>query len=237
MREQTSDRLDLLNRPVYGMRQVDRVLALHAGTARRWIDGYVRGGRTYQPVVRLQQTGEEIVTWGEFSETRLLGEFRDAGVPIINLRPAVQRLRETFQVAYPLAHAAPLLETTGRELVLRVQNEVGLAAALQLVVVRSGQILLTPPVENYVNSAEFEPESGGIVSRLRPIAELDRVWLDPQRQFGEPSVRSVPTAVIAEQYRAGDPIAFIARNYDLNEEDVEQAIRYELHRANTSEAA
>lgn len=48
---------DLLNRPVYGMGQVDRVLCLKPGTARRWIDGYERGGRRYEPVVRHTPTG------------------------------------------------------------------------------------------------------------------------------------------------------------------------------------
>ena len=87
---------DLLARPVYGMAQVDRVLALRSGTARRWIDGYARGGRTYPPVVRLTTTGDDIVTWGEFAETRFLAEFRDAGVPLTRMRPAVERLRERF---------------------------------------------------------------------------------------------------------------------------------------------
>jgi hypothetical protein len=63
---------DLLERPVYGMGQVDYLLGLTPGTARRWIDGSKRGGRGYAPLVRVEPTGEEIVTWGEFVETRLL---------------------------------------------------------------------------------------------------------------------------------------------------------------------
>ena len=72
---------ELLDRPVYGLTQVDELLGLRTGTARRWIDGYVRRDRVYPPVVRVTSTGEDLVTWGEFTETRLLAEFRDAGVP------------------------------------------------------------------------------------------------------------------------------------------------------------
>lgn len=68
--------IDLLARPLYGMTQVDRLLALRRGTARRWIDGYERLVRSYPPVVREESTGDEMVTWGEFVETRFLAEYR-----------------------------------------------------------------------------------------------------------------------------------------------------------------
>jgi uncharacterized protein (DUF433 family) len=210
------------------MAQVDRILQLPSGTARRWIDGYERGGKTYEPVVRITSTGDGLVTWGEFTEARLLSEFRDAGVPMRRMRPAVDRLRETFDQLHPLAHALPWLETQGRELVLRVQDEIGLESRLQLVVVRNDQLVLTTRADRFVRSVEWDDD--GAVRRLHPLPELDRVVLDPLRQFGEPVVRSVPTAVIAEQVRAGDRIAMIAELYELTEEEVEQAIRYELLR-------
>lgn len=219
--------IDLLSRPVYGMAQVDWILRLTPGTARRWIDGYDRGGKHYDPIVRVDTTGDEIVTWGEFTETRLLSEFRD-GVPMVHMRPAVKRLRELFGRPYPLAHALPWLETEGRELVLRVQEEVGLDAHFQLIVLRNDQLMLTLPTDRFVRSMEWD--DSGVARRMHPLPELDRVVLDPLRQFGEPVVRSVPTAVIAEQVRAGDRIAMIADLYELSEDDVEQAIRYELLR-------
>src|SRR4029077_20858451 len=89
--------VDLLDRPIYGMSQVDSLLGLSPGTARRWIDGYCRGGKVYDPVIRLEPTAEEIVTWGEFVEARLLAEYRDRGVPLIRMRPAILKLREEFE--------------------------------------------------------------------------------------------------------------------------------------------
>lgn len=219
--------IDLLARPVYGMAQVDWILGLRPGTARRWIDGYTRGSKAYPPVVRLEQTGEEVVTWGEFTETRLLSEFRDAGIPLVRMRPAIERLRETLETPYPLAQALPWLEKEGRELVLRVQEEVDLERPLQFVVVRSGQLLLTPPTDQFVRSADFDK---GVVRQLHPLPDLRHVTLDPLRQFGQPAIRSVPTAVIAEQARAGEDPATIAALYELTDEQVWQAIRYELIR-------
>lgn len=217
---------DLLDRPVYGTAQVDRILGLRTGTAERWIDGYARSGKRYPPVVREQSTGSDIVTWGEFSEVRLLSEYRGNGAQMIKMRPAVERLREELNVRYPLAHAAPWIEPMGRELVRRIQDEVGLGHAFQLVVIRNDQLVLSLPVDLYVKAIDFAGTD--IVHRIRPALELPDVWFDPLRQFGEPVVRSVPTAIIAEQYRAGDTIGLIADAYSLSEEEVEQAIRYEL---------
>lgn len=216
---------DLLARPVYGMAQVDRLLGLHPGTALRWIDGYQRGDRWYEPVVRLESTGDLLVTWGEFSEARLLAEFRLAGVPMVHMRPVVERLRDELRVAYPLAMARPWLEPLGRELVARMQLEVGLDRRLALVVVRNDQLVLSAGTEKFVDSVTFEDGAARII---RPNRQLDQVVFDPLRHFGEPIVRSVPTAIVAEQYRAGDSIELIAELNSLSTEQVEQAIRFEL---------
>lgn len=229
------DVIKLLATPVYGMSQVDRLLGLPGGTAMRWIDGYSRGGRRYDPIVRLAPTGDDIVTWGELSEARFLAEFRNAGVPIIRLRPAVDRLRERFNVLYPLAYARPFIDPLGREVVQRVQVEVGLERQLQLVVVRDNQLVLSLPAADYVEAVHFN--DAGVVEWIQPEKELDQVRMHPQRQFGVPAVRSVPTAVIAEMYRAGDGIDLIASLYNLTADQVEQALRYELGGGRPSRAA
>jgi len=226
-----SNVIDLLNRPMYGLLQTDRLLGLRPGTARRWVDGYQRGGKQYEPFVRETSTGEEIVTWGEFVETRLLSEYRDAGVPLIRMRPAVLRLREILQTRYPLASAQTWLAVSGRELVLRVQEEVGLEHRLALVVVRTGQTIWTAPAESFRRSIEWTGDDDDSQPRLiRPDRALSHVTIDPLRGFGEPVVRSVRTDTIGELFRAGESPQDIATSYDLEPALVEQAIRYEMRR-------
>lgn len=223
--------IDLLDRPLYSMAQVDRLLALPSGTARRWIDGYERQGKHYLPVVRLESTGDDVVTWGEFVEARLLSEYRHKNVPIIRMRPAILELRKEFG-AYPLAHARPFTFAAGRELVLRVQESVGLDKALLLVVVRSGQLLLSDPAGHFLEAVEYDDAGDGdkVVRRIHPLRSNLAVVVDPLRQFGQPVVRSVPTEVIAEQFDAGDSIDHIADLFELNRGDVEAALRYERER-------
>jgi uncharacterized protein (DUF433 family) len=228
------DVIDLLERPVYGLGQVDRVLGLRGGTARRWIDGYKRAGKSYPPVVREEPTGSEAVTWGEFVETRLLAEYRDAGVPLIHMRPVVDALRAELQSRYPLASARTWLDVHGRELVRRAQDQVGLERSLALVVVRTGQQVLdwSPEAEGFRRSVEWTGSDASAQPRLlRPAGDLLEVAIDPLRGFGEPVVRNVRTEVLAELFRAGESPDAIAEMYELPRPTVDEALRYEMRRA------
>lgn len=219
----------LLDRRVYLLSDVDRFLGLHAGTGKRWIDGYDRGGRSYDPVVRPQRTGDDSVTWGEFIEASLLSAYRDAGVTLQRLRPAVQRLREEFGTPYPLAAAKPFLEVQGRELVMQVQADVDLPRPLAMVVVRSGQLQLADRVQDFVDRVEYDADMS-FARRLRVVKD-GAVCIDPIRAGGRPALRAVPTEVLAEGYRAGESIASLSELYELPAGDVEQALRYEMIRA------
>lgn len=214
----------LLDRAIYSYADVDRLVGLHSGTARRWLDGYTRSGRIYDPVLREQPTGVDVVTWGEMVEARLLAEFRSQHVPVQRLRPAIVRLREEFG-RYPLAHARPFLDVEGRELVRVVQEEVGVDRPLRLVVVRNGQTMLTQATQRFSDAVEY---ADGVVSRLAPSPLTPTIVMDPARAFGQPAIRNVRTDALAEDYRAGASRESLADLYDLTLSQVDEAIRFEL---------
>lgn len=219
-----------LERPIYGFAQVDDLLGLKGGTARRWIDGYERRGREYSPVVREARRGDELVTWGEFIETRVLAAYRDAGVPMLRMRPVVEGLRQRFQVRYPLATIRPYIDDELR-VVYEVQEEAHLEDSMRLVVeAGSGQYVLAPDVRRFRNKiAVFEDVADElqIVTRLHPLGENRQVTIDPVRRFGSPVVRSTPTDVLAELVRAGEPVEWVAEQYSLTLDQVLDALEYE----------
>lgn len=215
----------LLDRAMYTYSDVDRHLGLHSGTSRRWLNGYTRGGTEYEPVLREGPVPADSVTWGEFVETRLLSEFRDQGVSLQRLRPAVLQLRKEFG-RYPLAHAHPFLDVEGRELVRHIQDEVDLPPELRFVVVRNGQGVMSSPVKRFVDAVDFA--EGGNAIRIRPAGPNSLVVVDPERQGGRPVVRSVPTDVILEQFNAGESISAISDLWELTVDEIESALRYEL---------
>jgi hypothetical protein len=86
-RVKVAEVISLLRRPVYTYSQVDRLLGLTSGTARRWINGYRHGRRTYEPIIRPESRNTTWVTWGEYVEARLLANWRDLDkLPIPKLR-------------------------------------------------------------------------------------------------------------------------------------------------------
>lgn len=211
----------LLDRDVYSMGQVDRLLDLSSGTAARWIDGYTRLDRRYEPLVRVESTGSEIVTWGEFVEARLISEYRRQGVSVFRMRPAIAALREHFRTLYPLAAAQPFVSAEGRELVLRVQRETNLQPSLRLVV-RSGQIIApSMEVRRFRQAADYE---GDTVSRFR-IAP--NVVIDPEYASGEPTIsgRRLRVATLVEALEAGEQPEAVAEMWDVTPEVVDDAVR------------
>lgn len=214
----------LLDRPIYSYADVDRLVGLHPGTARRWLYGYDRAGTSYEPVLRAERTETDSVTWGEMVEARLLAEFRSRRVPVQRMRPAIVQLRTEFG-RYPLARARPFLEVSGRELVLRVQERVGLRRDSRLVVVRNDQYVLTDPAERFRSAMVYD---GDLVSRFRPERRTPLVVMDPQHAFGQPAIRNVRTESLAVDYRSGAPAEELADLYDLTPTEVAEAIRFEL---------
>lgn len=230
------DVVNLLDRRVYSFPQIDRVLGLHHGTSERWIDGYERAGRFYQPVVRPEHTGDDVATWGELVECRLLSEYRDAGVTLQRMRPAVERLRELTGSRYPLASAQLWLGAEGRELVAQVQDDVQLSDKLSLVVVRSGQHMFdwSPRASRFRSSVRWSGQDvDSTPVSIVPDDGNPEIEIDPERGFGDPVIRGrgVTTSVIRELVQAGEPIESIAESYELERSQVEAALRYELKRA------
>jgi len=224
-----------LERPTYGMGQVDQLLRLNSGTARRWIDGYDRGGKEYRPVVRPARTDEPLVTWGEFVECGFLAQYRSAGVPLINLRPVVDRLRDELGVRYPLAHKR--LYVAGRDLVERVQTETDLDGELAIVV-RTGQVMadadglrplaLSPSAQEFFDAARWGDTDGdAYVAQLAAPGSGGEVVFDPRRSFGSPTVAGIRTDVIAEEVGAGSDAGVVAKGFGITPEQVTAAVRYE----------
>lgn len=55
------------------------------------------------------------------------------------------------------------------------------------------------------------------------------VALNPRVRFGRPTLvgRGIPTDVIIDRFRGGDSAAFLAEDFDIPVEEIEEAIRYE----------
>jgi hypothetical protein len=101
-----------------------------------WLEG--RPPR-YRPVIRVEPTGSRNVTWAEVVEAGLLRSYRrDHDVPLKELRDFIDRLRDEYEVPYPLADRHPFVGS-GRRLLIDVQGRSRLDPEFCLVASRTGR--------------------------------------------------------------------------------------------------
>ena len=221
----TPDKLAILERPVYGISEAAGLLGLRTDRARAWLDGYERQGSAYPPVIRIEPTGDDVVTWGEFVELGYLREYRRKGVPLQRLRPVIDELRREFDTPYPLAVAQPFV--VGKELVLELQERNDIPPAIAIVIRSGQQVLLTEDALRFTRKVEFEPPERGAAQRLHPAGRASPVVIDPLVRFGRPTVNGVATDRLWELFDAGESPDVIAAGYELAEDVVRAAIAYE----------
>lgn len=217
--------MSILERPVYGVPEAAALLGLRTDRARAWLDGYTRRGAEYAPVIRVEPTGDDIVTWGEFVELGYLREYRRKGVPLQRLRPVIDELRRQFATPYPLATAKPYV--LGKELVLELQERNDIPPAIAIVIRSGQQVLLADDASRFFKKVEFDPPGDGDVRRMHPAGLASPVVIDPLVRFGRPAVLGVATERFWELFDAGESVEQIAGGYEMDEGLVRAAIAYE----------
>lgn len=211
----------LLDRDVYGMGQVDRLLGLSRGTASRWIDGYERRGRHYEPLVRVTATGSDTCHMGRVRRSSSHLRVSTAGGVCVPDAPGDYGAPRRVRHWLPLAAAQPFLSAEGRELVMHVQQATNLRPSLSFVV-RSGQTVLPSlEVQRFQQAADYDDAK---VVRFR-IA--DNVVIDPEYASGEPTItgRRLRVATVAESIAAGEHRVSVAEMWGITAQAVEDAVR------------
>jgi uncharacterized protein (DUF433 family) len=61
-----------------------------------------------------------------------------------------------------------------------------------------------------------------------PAPDVPRfIVIDPEVRFGRPTVKGIPTDMLADRGRAGDAPAYLAEDYGLTTDEVDETLRYE----------
>ena len=89
-------------------------------------------------------------------------------MPLKELRDFVDRLREEFQVPYPLADRRPYVGS-GRRLLIDLQGRSHLDPEFCLVAIANGQTVLTAPGEEFFERVDWSVTSRLAGARMRTL--------------------------------------------------------------------
>lgn len=217
-------------RPAYPLAEAARYLRLPPATLRAWTAGrsYPRtAGRGVSPaLIHIPDRRQGLLSFSNLVEAHVLRALRTKhGVSVKAVRTALTYAERELDVERLLL--SPLLRAAGGELLL---DKYGQLISLS----ESGQLVMRKILEAYLQRIEWDHDD--MPRRLYPILQApvleDRrtIAIDPRISFGRPVVlrQGVSTAIIASRLLAGESAEELARDYDLNREEVEDAAIYEL---------
>lgn len=230
--------LDALRRtPAYPFSEAAHYLGLPTSTLRSWCLGQPytdRQGRQKQFLALIALDGErgQGLSFLNLVECHVLAAIRRLHhVPLPTVRDTLTYVAKKLGIARPLSSAE--FQTNGVHLfVERLGSLVNVS--------RDGQIEFAELMKAHLRRVQRDPH--GVPIKLYPftrksvpaLAEdrIPPVEMDPRIAFGRPVLigRAVPTAVLADRFKAGDSLSELARDYDTSTSEIEEAIRCELDR-------
>jgi len=150
---------------------------------------------------------------------------REHEVPLQTVRKALASLARRVPPPHPLA--AQRFETDGVNLFVQYFGAL-------VNISQDGQLAMRALLQAYLR--RVERDAHGIVARLYPFTrrgdpnEPRRVVIDPRISFGRPVLAGtgIPTAMLAERYKAGESVDELAKDYGRDRLEIEEAIRCEL---------
>lgn len=207
--------------PAYAVPDAAQWLRVPLSTTRAWL----LGQRGFHSIVEIADRRSKALSFRNLVELHVLASIRrEHAVPMQRVRHAVEYMRERLGVANPLSSVELL--TDGSDLLIEAYEQI-------VNVTRGGQMELREIVRAYLDRVEHDARGP---LRLYPFSRKqvfeDPRWIaiDPRVQFGRPCLigTGIPTAEIADRYKAGESLESLARDYGQPEPQIEEAIRYEL---------
>lgn len=214
--------------PAYSVGEAAHYLGVPKSTLRSWFAGQAQvDGRRFQAVIRPADPKSLGLSFSNLVEAYVLSAIRrkhKIGLPTI--RKGLTFLTKQFGSDRPLLQEQ--FATHGAQLfVERLGQVINLS--------KNGQVEMHDLILAYLERVERDTKGLPIklypFMRDQPPREQPRsVVIDPRVSFGRPVLAGtgIPTAVLAEQFKAGDDPADLAKEYGANDQAVWDAIRCEL---------
>ncbi len=227
--------------PLYGLVDTARYLKLHVNTLRSWVYGrnYRIGNeqRKSLPVIQLPNQNTPLLSFMNLVEIHVLSAItRIHKVQFKKVRSALDFLENRFSEVHPLANTQFWTD----EFDLFIEKSGDLVCAS-----RDGQMVMQEVIEQYLLRVDRDVDLTAF--RIYPFSKEflfsslkdkpktvlgntpKNISIDPLVAFGRPTISGtgIATNVIAGRFGAGEPIGNLAKDFQIEENQIQEALDYE----------
>jgi uncharacterized protein (DUF433 family) len=212
------ERLEL---PLYGLSEAALYLRVPMTTLEYWAFGRGR----VSPLISVARKHPRAFSFMNLLECHMLASMRtlyDLRLP--KIRRALAHLNKTSRFKHPLIEE-PLFTNRSDVLIKEIDKFINLS--------RGGQLAIPEIVEAHLERVEYDKTLGAFkfypFVRERSASEPKFIVIDPGLGFGKPVIAGtgISTAVIASRFNARESMPDLAKEYGLEEKQIEEAIRWE----------
>lgn len=205
---------DIRTTPILTARETARYLGMPESTLDRWLVADEPLVHSLAP----ERRGWPRIPFVGVVEAFVLRALRQTGIPLAEVRIAALRARQEFGDPYALASRR--IATDGVTLFLRLADE-------QIIHAATGQVAMREVLDDFLSYLDWDGHGQAQRLRLRSFPESAEVIIDPRFGWGTPVLgqSKVRVADLVGLWRAGEPIAGVAAEYDLDVKVVEDVLR------------
>ena len=209
---------------MYSFRDAARLAGVSTTTVKNWLFGHTVGNRHVKPL--FQSDNSTMVSFLQMIEIMIAGRFRKSvsgrkRIPFKDVRIAYKNAQKIFALDYPFAHLR--LRAISGHIIHELKGDITLATYQSLNVPE--QWTMPGLLDKTIDELDYDEE---LVARWYPIGKTVPIVIDPRLSAGLPVIkgRGVTVQAIRNRFRAGLRIEFIAKDFAMDTDTVETALRY-----------
>jgi uncharacterized protein (DUF433 family) len=208
-----------LELPMYGLAEAALYLRIPMTTLEYWVFGRDK----IRPMIKAASNRPRSLSFMNLLECHMLAAMRkvyDLRLP--KIRRAVEHLSANTAFRHPLIEQ-PLYTDTVDVLIKEIDRMVNIS--------RGGQFVIPEIIAVHLERVEYEKGKFKFYPfvRERSATEPKYIVINPAIGFGKPVIAGtgISTAVIASRFNARESVPDLAKEYGLEDKQIEEAIRWE----------
>ncbi len=213
----------------YTVSEVARILKIESESkVRHWLVGHADAKAVIQRQYSTGFANQELGFY-DLMEIRFVDYFRRQNVSLQSIRKAAAAARMELKTRHPFALSNIKFVTDRKRIFLHTAQEENDHRLMDIV---SGQHAMYDVIEDFLaKGIAFAPNTGLALFWRPEEKQFPKIVIDPRIAHGQPTIegKGVPTNTLFQLWRAeGQELEPVADWFEIDRDDVQQAIEYEL---------